>query len=386
MALRSLMLAAVALTIMVGGAQPSPAQQGKAPAKEKKPGKDSTKSKVKDPTRIKQAPTDAQIAERKAEAEALPLFRSTEPVAFTLIANYKAIGRDRDTLSTRRFPGRLVLDGATDTIPVQVRTRGHYRLSKCSFVPLRIEFPKKETKGTPFDGQKSLKLGTHCEKGDLYEQYVLREHLAYRMQALVSPRYFRTRLARATYVDSASGKTVDTKYALLVESEEHMGARAGGTVNELRGGVFNDVDEGALLNLSLFEYMIGNTDWSIYALHNVRIVQTPLAQLFPVAYDFDFSGLVQTRYSTPDPRLPIKSVRARLFRGPCRSAAEWEPVVAPFRQAKAHVLAIYDSLPPLDPGYAADTKKYLGEFFRTLERPGDFKADIIDHCNREAGT
>ena len=338
------------------------------------------------PTSKNEMPSPEKLAERKLEADALPLFRDRAPLEFTLIANFKRLAKERDTLSTRRFAGTVIVageGGRVDTIPVKLRTRGHYRLARCSFVPLRVEFPGKASKGTPFEHEDALKLGTHCERSGEYEQYVLREYLAYRIHELVSPIGFRARLARATYVDSASAKPIDTRFALFLESEEHMAARAGGVVRPLRGALFEDVDSTALLNMTVFNYMIGGHDWSMYALHNVRLVVQPTGTLLPVPYDFDFSGLVETRYAIPDPRLGIRSVRARLNRGPCRTREQLEPTLARFRSVRSQVLALYDSLPGLDKRYAGDAKRYLGDFFDTIERPGLVKAALVDVCSRK---
>ena len=74
------------------------------------------------------------------------------------------------------------------------------------------------------------------------------------------------------------------------------------------------LDAPTLTRMMLFEYMIGNTDFSIWALHNVRIVQDRARKLFPVPYDFDLSGFVHAPYATPDPRIGIRSVLDRLYR------------------------------------------------------------------------
>ena len=50
--------------------------------------------------------------DRARKAKARPLFTATEPLEFTLIANYGAISRDRDTLSTKRFDGVVVVNYA----------------------------------------------------------------------------------------------------------------------------------------------------------------------------------------------------------------------------------------------------------------------------------
>lgn len=333
-------------------------------------------------------PSPEKLAERKAEAEARALYTGMAPVEFTMTANFKSIGRDRDTLSTKRFAASVVTAGAgvrMDTIPVQLRTRGHFRLDRCSFVPLRVEFPKQETKGTVFEGVGAVKLGTHCEKDSEMEEYQLREYAAYRIYNMLTPRSYRARIAKVTYVDSASGKPMDTKYGMFVENDKDLGDRMGGKIKELRKALFDDVDEESINILSIFEYMIGNTDWSLYALHNVRLLQTDDGMIYPIAYDFDFSGLVGARYATPDPKLNIRSVKDRLFRGPCRTPEQLEPVIAKFKSIKGPTLALYDSLPGLNGRYRDDAKEYLGNFFRIIERPGDVKAELIENCNRKGG-
>jgi hypothetical protein len=104
-----------------------------------------------------------------------------------------------------------------------------------------------------------------------------------------------------------------------------------------------------------------------------------------VPYDFDLSGLVDTSYALLDKRLPIDSVRDRLYRGPCRTAAELEPALEKFRATKPQVLALYDSLPDLDPAYRRDAKKYLEEFYSLISRPDRVKKVLVDGCKRAPG-
>jgi hypothetical protein len=333
-------------------------------------------------------PDSAKKRAMRDAAQNLPLFKGTEPVVFTLIANYKALNKDRDTLSTKRFAATLIATepgGKVDTIPVKLRSRGHWRLMSrnCAFVPIRVEFPKKEVKGTIFEGQSSLKLGTHCQSEKEWEQYTLREYAVYRIQNLVTPMSFRARLAKATYVDSASGKELETRVAMFVENEDDLARRMEGRIAPNRGAVFDDVELETATLMAVFEYMIANTDWSLYVLHNVRLIQTEAGEIYPIAYDFDFSGLVHTRYAIPDPKIQIKNVRERIFRGPCRTATELEPTLALFRSKKAEIMAVYDSVPDLDAGYRKEAREYLDDFFRTISRPNDTKGELIDNCSRK---
>jgi hypothetical protein len=132
--------------------------------------------------------------------------------------------------------------------------------------------------------------------------------------------------------------------------------------------------------MMVFEYMIGNTDMSIYVQHNVRLIQTPAGARFPVPYDFDYSGIVNAGYAVPAKGLGITSVRDRLYRGPCRTAEEWQPYFDRMIAAKPDLLALYDTLPGLRPEYRRDAKSYLEEFFRTIASPARVKRELIDKC------
>lgn len=334
----------------------------------------------------------AKIAKDSVDAQARALFATREPLAFTLIANFGNISKDRDSTSKVRHPGTLVVmdsAGVERKIPVHLRTRGHFRLrrSTCRFVNLLVLFPgkKKELDGTPFDGQKSLKLGGHCQDDDRYEQLLRREYLAYQLYNAVTPRSFRARLATGTYIDSASGKKVATRAAMFIENEDDVAARIGGQVREFRRALFDDVEFQTLDRMAIFEYMIGNTDWSIYALHNVRLVVADSVGVLPIPYDFDFSGLVNAPYAGPAPQLQIRSVRERLYRGPCRTWDEVAPSVAAFNALKETIMGLPAKIPGLERGEVRDAEDFLAGFFQTTANAGEAKRAFIDGCLRKPG-
>ena len=318
------------------------------------------------------------------------LFASEEPVKFKLIANYGAISRDRDTLSTKRFDGTIIVadsSGAERQIPVRLRTRGHFRLlsRNCRFAPMRIDFPDSGLKGTPFAGQKGLKLGSHCQGDGRYDNYTRREYLANRLYNVLTDASLRVRMAQGHYVDSASGKTVDDRPALFFENEDEVARRLGGKIQEWRGAVFDDVQAEALLLMSIFEYAIGNTDWSIFALHNVRLAAMPNGTIIPIAYDFDFSGLVNAHYAAPDPRMGIKTVRDRLYRGPCRSLEEVQAVVAHINSKRDALLAEFSRVPGFSNDEQAKARTYFEGFLNVMKNPGAVKRTFVDECDRKPG-
>ena len=172
--------------------------------------------------------------------------------------------------------------GQLRVIPVLLRTRGNLRLDSrvCAFVPLSIEFPKNVVNDTAFDGQRKLKLITHCQEEEDYDQGVLKGYLAYRLFNLITPRSFRVRLAKATYVNSRNGKTMSSHNAVFIEDEDDLARRLEGRAVAMPHTVFVNYDLDALTTMMVFQYMIGNTDFSIYALHNVKIVQTRFRPLY----------------------------------------------------------------------------------------------------------
>lgn len=333
----------------------------------------------------KEPPTPEKIAEWKKEAEGRVLFQDVAPVEFKLVGNYKVISKDRDTLSTKEYWGEVQMSdgkGGELKIPVQLRTRGHYRLANrnCSFVPLRLDFKKSEVKETVFDGQDKLKLVTHCQSNPLYEEYMIREYLAYKVHNLITPRSYRARLARVTYVDSATGKEIETRNGVFIEHEDDVAKRMEGEIAEVRRALFDDVDPNQILELAIFAAFIGHVDWSLAALHNVRLVRQQNGNFMPVLYDMDFTGLVSTKYSIPDPRLGIRSVKDRLYRGPCKDPTELAAFFGAYRDNKDAILKLYDETPGLDARYRNDAKNWLTQWFKLLESPRDAKWMFKDNC------
>ncbi|MGQ0641349.1 MAG: hypothetical protein ACT4P6_11370 [Gemmatimonadaceae bacterium] len=336
-------------------------------------------------------PSASKAAERAA---ALPLFASHAPLEIVLTADFRLLSRDRDTLSTKRYPGTLKYvpeGGDTVVVPVELRPRGHFRLlaRNCPFVPLRVDFPREKgpdaVAKTPFAGQSGLKLVTHCRNEERYQQIVYREEMVYRVHNLVSPISHRSRLATLHYRDT-TGKSLGKFPGFFIEHEGDVARRNGGKIaDQLRGALYDDLDPVESVRFAMFAYMIGHTDLSIYALHNVRLIVIEGKSYTPLLYDFDFTGLVNAHYATPDPRLGIRDVRTRLYRGGCTHVQHVPQAASEFLALKAPVLALYDSVTYMDKSAVRDSKYFLNEFFETIANPRDLKSSIIDRCVRNPG-
>jgi hypothetical protein len=365
-------LALLSVSVAAPAQQLAPKGEKGAASKEAKPKKDKS-----------QPITAEEIASATRRTERL--FGADEPLEFTLNGDFKATFKSRDTLNVKATKATLTVkdsSGTPVTIPVELAVRGHFRLRNdvCNFPPLRLIFPKEGLKGTPFAGQKSLKLGTHCQTRDKeYSEYPVREHAAYEVLNLLTDASFRSRLAKVTYVPAGEDKDAFTKLGLLIEDESDMARRNSGRVMTLRGGTFSDMDPTQMALVSVFAYFLGNTDWSLYSLHNIRLVRAGDGRYLPVPYDFDWSGVVFTRYAKPDPRLGIPTVQERLFRGPCLTPAELAPVLAKFAAQKTAIRDLYTRL-PLDDGYRKRALDYDDDFFRVISDQRQVKRELIESC------
>ena len=337
---------------------------------------------------VGRAAEPSDLARRRLTAENLLLFTSQETLAFTLTSDFAAINRDRDPQSSKQFPGTLQVGGSTGApIRVPVGARGHARRNSlvCDVVPIRLDFDEREVAGTVFEGQGALKLVTHCTNGDAGEQHVLTEYLAYRIFNLFTPRSFRARLVKVAYIDPKRARRPVPRYGMLLENDDDVARRMEGRTSSVPNRLFSAIEPDSLLLMAMFQYMIANTDFSIMALHNVKIVQAKPMTLYPVPYDFDYSGLVDTGYGFPDKQLGLSSVRERLYRGPCRTMAEYAPVLAALGAKRDEVMALVDQVPDMTPSRRRDARSFLDAFFAIASNPGKAKREFVDRCKKAAG-
>ena len=120
----------------------------------------------------------------------------------------------------------------------------------------------------------------------------------------------------------------------------------------------------------LFQYLIANTDYSFNQLHNGELImKSDGSDLIPVEYDFDFSGAVNAPYATADPRLGIKKVRERLYRGYCSLSAANPKALEIFRAKKQAIYALYnDPIGKLiDERALKETLAYFDEFYEMIK-------------------
>lgn len=317
-------------------------------------------------------------------AKDIPLFASEDLLEFTFKTDLRAVMRDKKE-ERDYHPVELTYadeNGEAVSVQAQTRVRGNFRRKMCKLPPLRIKFDSAAVVGTLFEGQDKLKLVTHCKlKGDLHEQLIMIEHLVYRSYRILTDKSFRVRLARITYEDSGGKFEPMTKFGFFIEAVDHVAERLGGEEIETKNVHPNNAEAGTVDLLAVFEYMIGNTDWSIPGLHNVKLVAVEgQTAPIPVPYDFDWCGAINAPYAIPSENLGIKSVKTRVYRGFCKPEEEFERVFNVFREKKEEIYALYEGCDYLTDKKKSEVLKYIGEFYEILENPKKIKYEIYANC------
>ena len=338
----------------------------------------------------------AQDSQAETTAADAPLFASLDPLTLTIRAPFETLFKDRSD-DAPELPATLIYEGpdgaVTLNLTVELRGRTRRQRRVCNFPPIRLDFPRSEMAGTLFAGQNRLKLATQCQAGrDQYEQYVLLEYLIYRAYNVLTDISFKVRLASITYEDTDEKRDTITRYAFIIEDERAVAARHGWEALEVPVLSAEYYDPDQLAMLDVFQYMIGHTDWSAFGpepgedecCHNGKIIGSMTGWVYPVPYDFDFAGLINARYAEVNEALGIRRVRQRIYRGICRDSEDLARTLQTFNQKQQDIYAVFQNQPDLEEKQVEQAIKYLDEFYKTINKPGDLRSKIERRC-RPAG-
>lgn len=325
-----------------------------------------------------------------------PLFTSDEVLELALAVDFDALCRPNEVKDCQYSPAILVYqaaDGEQLSIPVELVVRGGWRARKshCEVPPLFVRFDEAATTGTPFTGQELLPLTTHCKNvkdwtrgtgpSRDYEEYVLREYLGYRLYNMVTDRSLRVRLVRITYHNPAQPGEERIRYAFFTEHFDDMAARLGAQRLTRHSFDRERVDLRSLDEVALFNYMIGNTDYSVVRERNIILVAEATGRQYPVPYDLDMSGLVDAEYAGVSPRLDFRDPLQRYYLGFCHPQRDFAALFTDFLGAEQRMLELVSATPGLDRESRKTSRRYLQQFFDILGSPKKNRRDIMDACH-----
>ena len=320
---------------------------------------------------------------RKNQAIESRLFNDEEILNISLNMNIKDVTKDIVDRNAHYALLTYQEDNQPVNLELKVKTRGKTRANPdvCKFPPIQLNFKKKGNYDNLFAGQDKLKLVTHCNKSKSFDQYVLQEYITYKHYNLLTDYSFKVRLVNVTYIDSADQKPME-RYGFLIEDQDIMAKRNEKVVRKDKVRNQEYCNTGILDLMTVFEYMIGNVDWSVPEFHNVKLIAKDSVSLMPipVPYDFDYSGAISTHYAVAPETLPIETVRTRLFRGFCRQPGIYEKVFELFNTKKDEIYALYSNFELLSEGNRKSTLKYFDKFYKTINEPKKAKLAFNGAC------
>jgi hypothetical protein len=311
------------------------------------------------------------------------LFESDSLIELSITTDLKALVKDVGD-KNKYHKGRLsyLLGDSIVSMIVDFKTRGNFRKDRsiCAFPPLSIKFNKAESNYSLFHDNSKLKMVTHCQSRNArYEQMLIQEYLIYKAYNIFTPESFRVRLAKITYKDSKNERKPITKFAFFIEDFKKM-AKRNGKITRYDTKVHQDrTIIGKVTKLAIFQYMVGNTDWGVPTLHNIKLIsKTPTSRLITIPYDFDWASLVNAPYAIPNAKLDIESIHDRLYRGYQRTEKELEYIFREFRMKKELLYDLYTNCPYLDDKEKERALNYFDEFYEIINNPKSIKSKFID--------
>lgn len=314
------------------------------------------------------------------------LFESNDLLSVKLSYSRKQLKKEtNDSTFIDSYLNYKTHDNNWNKIGLKVRARGNFRRGKCHFTPLKLKIKKSAVKKTIFKGHKQLKLVLPCLNEPSKDDYVLKEHLIYKMYEIVSPYYFRSRLLDIEYseIKRRTVKVHNFK-GLLIEDNSKVAKRLKGSLGKRKyyPQALNNLDA---VRFAMFQYMIGNTDFSSTYQHNSKVLFVD-KKFVCIPYDFDMAGFVNTSYAVVsrigDKKLPIEAVTQRHYMGYKRDYKFFRQVRQEFLNNKENLLKVIDANADrfINQNSYKTARKYILDFFKILANEAKFKKMTYDRA------
>lgn len=225
---------------------------------------------------------------------------------------------------------------------IKLKLRGKLRRKICSPIPpLKLYFDKDDLKAAGLAKYDDLKLVNYCgDNKEEAKELLIKEYLAYKMYNELTDQSFRVQLLKITYRDTETNHKIK-QWGFLIEDTAQLRARIGAKKYDVaveKGGEIPLARRQAQL-VAVFEYMIGNTDWRTDFEKNVKFMSYK-DQVLAIPYDFDYSGLVDPPYATPDVNYGLTSLQERAYLGTVEDIDSIRPILAYFKKQKEAIVNV----------------------------------------------
>lgn len=254
---------------------------------------------------------------------------------------------------------------------VKVMPKGKFRRKIAEIPPLKIKVPRKTLLAEGLDTLNEMKLVLPCFDTREGDELIVKEYLVYQMFERLTKACVRARLVKVTLRDNHVEQLNKKMYGLLVEDNEETAARLNGYEVEQYGLPMDSflLHQAALV--ALFEYMIGNTDWDVSMMRNVRLIRSrDHDKILLTPYDFDFSGLVGAPYASPSSESGLETVLDRFLMANGISTEALRQATQIINSAKKDIYNLcYTKHLPGE--VSKNMHHYLDTFFNNIDKNND---------------
>lgn len=278
------------------------------------------------------------------------------------------------------FPAKIDMPCGDKTISydVRIRARGNMRKQVCYFPPIKVDFKKGDIEKAKLDTAiDKLKVVFQCKEGNANNELLMREKLGYEIYKVINPNYYILH-KQVKFECMQEGKLKYTLNALIIEDEGEIADRVNAKIIETGKVMTGALDKETYMRMVFFQYLIGNTDWSIPNKHNVEMIKVPnVAKVIPIAYDFDYAALVGAPYAVPHESLPIKSIEERYYMGHGVTDADAISTAKFFVEKKEAIYKTVDDCEGLDAKAKSSIKRFFDGAYTLFENEKLTKKNFV---------
>ena len=291
------------------------------------------------------------------------------PLEITLMFDVQGVIDNRKT--DKKYPGILTFtdkNGIPHKWKINVNARGVFRRYNCpEMPPLKLNFKKSELKEKGLSKFDDYKIVTHCIKDPFTaESIVLKEYLAYKYYNSITSNSFRVQLLKINYIDAETG-FIRRHFGFIIEDFALLRDRVGAEKCENPLGIEKEnINREEYKKMALFQYMIGNSDWSLRQVRNIKVMILD-GKYVVVPYDFDFSGLVLAPYARVNADYELTTLRQRVYLGFEDDLEDMKAVKKRFKRRKGRFKRKTKYLYPLHKNHKKSVLKYLDSFYRNID-------------------
>lgn len=306
------------------------------------------------------------------------LFINQKPLKIRL--NYSNNNLNKNTNDSTFMKTKLffIQENKNKEIDVLLRARGNFRRKHCYFTPVKIKIKKRDASNTIFSDNRKLKLVLPCKNERDKNDNILKEFIAYKIYEIISPFYFKTRRLEINYTDQKRKNQKNFNLiGFFIEDDDKVAKRFDSKIIKRKISPLA-MDDFNSVNLSFFNFLIGNTDFSSAHQHNGKLLFYE-KKIIPIPYDFDLTGWVKPKYGSGITNRLGYSFEERNYIGFKREKSIYSKVRNHYLTLKEKILKtveLYESEFEYKKSYYLMIN-YLGEFYEILENDKLYNSLIV---------